>query len=179
MYIGRIIREKGIFDILDMAKRIEARAPGRVRWDVCGAGPDLEELRRAQVEMGLEQVVFIRGWTSPKDQHDVYARSHASIVPTRSGFNEGLAMTAAEGILAGRPVITNPVVPALEVLRPACVEAKTNDVDSYVNAILKLIDDPNQYRNLCNACHGLQEQFYDRDQGLRAVLKRILSPNRR
>ena len=85
-------------------------------------------------------------------------------------------MTAAEAILAGRPVITNPVVPALEVLRPACVEAQTNDVDSYVKAILTLIDDPNQYRNLCKACQGLQEQFYDREQGLRAALKKILSP---
>ena len=47
-------------------------------------------------------------------------------------------MTAAEAILVGRPVITNSVVPALEVLRPACVEARTNDVDSYVAAILKL-----------------------------------------
>jgi glycosyltransferase involved in cell wall biosynthesis len=124
----------------------------------------------------LKEVVFIRGWTSPKDQSGVYARSHVSIVPTRSNFKEGLAMTAAEAILAGRPVITNPVVPALEILRPACVETKTNNIDSYVKAILALIDDPNQYRILCNACHGLQGQFYDREQGLSAILKKILSP---
>ena len=174
MYIGRINRIKGVFDILEMAKRVELQAPGRVRWEMCGSGPDLAELRTMQAEMGLNEIVSIRGWTSLEDLQDVYARSHISIVPTRSSFSEGLAMTAAEAILAGRPVITSPVVPALEILRPACVEAKTNDVDSYVKAILKLIDDPEQYRALCQACPDLQEQFYDRKQGLAVALKKIL-----
>ena len=86
-------------------------------------------------------------------------------------------MTAAEAVLAGRPVITNSVVPALEVLKPACIEARTDDVDSYVSSILRLIDDPDQYENICKACRDLQEQFYDREQGLAAVLTKILNPN--
>lgn len=176
MYIGRIIRYKGVFDILEMARRIEDLAPGRVRWEMCGSGPELEELRRQQDQMNLNQVVLIRGWTSLEDLKDVYARSHVSIVPTRSSYREGLAMTAAEAVLAGRPIITNAVVPAFEVLRPACIEAQTNDVDSYVTAILRLVDDASQYRKLCEACPDLQEQFYDREQGLRAVLRTILSP---
>ena len=174
MYIGRINRIKGVFDMLEMAEKLESQVPGRVRWEVCGSGPDLDELRRRQVQMGLAEVVTIRGWTPLSDLRDVYARSHVSIVPTRDSFSEGLAMTAAEAILAGRPVITNPVVPALEVLRPACVEAQTNDVDSYVTAILKLIDNPSQYKALCDACPALRDQFYDRQQGLTAVLKKAI-----
>jgi glycosyltransferase involved in cell wall biosynthesis len=128
--------------------------------------------------MGLgEPIVHIRGWTSPVDQIEVYAQSHASIVPTRSSFSEGLAMTAAEAILAGRPVISNPVVPALEVLRPACVEARTDDVDSYVEAILKLLCEPTYYNSLCKACPNLGTQFYDRDQGLTGVLRQVFKPN--
>src|SRR5207249_521483 len=45
MYVGRIHRDKGVFDILDMAKEIEASGSGRVHWDICGAGPDLYELK--------------------------------------------------------------------------------------------------------------------------------------
>ncbi|MGE5754300.1 MAG: glycosyltransferase family 4 protein [Planctomycetaceae bacterium] len=176
MFIGRVNRIKGVFDILEIARKVEARAPGRVRWEICGSGPDLEELRQRQHAMGLEPIVHIRGWTSLPDLIEVYARSHASIVPTRSSFTEGLAMTAAEAILAGRPLITNPVVPALELLRPACVEARTNDVDSYVEGILKLVDEPNYYDSLCQACPSLQEQFYDRDHGLTAVLRRVIRP---
>jgi glycosyltransferase involved in cell wall biosynthesis len=124
--------------------------------------------------MCLAEVVTIRGWTPLSDLQDVYARSHVSIVPTRSQYSEGLAMTAAEAILAGRPVITNPVVPALEVLRPACIEAETNNVDSYISTILKLIHNSSQYEALCDACPALRHQFYDRQQGLTIILKKAI-----
>ena len=176
MFIGRVNRIKGVFDILEMARKVEARAPGQVRWEICGSGPDLEELRSRHRELGLESIVNIRGWTPLSDLLEVYTRSHAAIVPTRSSFIEGLAMTAAEAILAGRPVITNPVVPALEVLRPACVAARTNDVDSHVEGVLKLIGDREYYEGLRRACPALGEQFYDREQGLTAVLKRLIEP---
>ena len=87
-------------------------------------------------------------------------------------------MTAAEAILAGRPLITNPVVPALELLRPACVEARTNDVDSYVDGVLKLISDREYYESLRRACPELAKPFYDREQGLTAVLKQVVEPLR-
>ncbi len=120
----------------------------------------------------------IRGWTSPSDQIEVYARSHAAIVPTRSSFIEGMALTAVEAVLAGRPLITNPVVPALEVLRPACVGARTDDVDSYVEGVLKLIGDREYYESLRRACPELGKPFYDREQGLTAVFKRVVEPHR-
>ena len=97
--------------------------------------------------MDLGSVVSLHGWLRPEMQHDLRALSHAAIVPTRSNFAEGFAMTAAEAILSGRPVITSRVVPALEVLRPACVEARPDDIDSYVEQILKLINDPQLVSN--------------------------------
>jgi len=178
MFLGRVNRDKGVFDILQMAQKVEAREPGRVCWEICGSGSDLEELKRRRGEMGLESIVKIRGWTPLSDLIDVYARSHAAIVPTRSSFIAGLEMTAAEAILAGRPLITNPVVPALEVLRPACVEARTDDVDSHVEAVMKLISDREYYEALRRACPEMAKPFYDREQGLTAVLKRVVEPLR-
>jgi glycogen synthase len=175
-FVGRVIRDKGIFDVLELARRVEARAPGQVRWEICGSGPDLEQLRDCHRELGLQSIVTIRGWTPPSAMAEVYSRSLASIVPTRSSFIEGLAMTAVEAILTGRPVITNPVVPALEVLRPACVTAQTDDVDSYADGVLKLITDREYYDRLRSACPVLAEQFYDRRQGMSVVLKRIIEP---
>jgi glycogen synthase len=174
MFIGRVERYKGVFDILQMAKKIEAAAPGCVRWEICGRGPDLDELKRRHEEMGLRDVVTVRSWVSLSELREVYARSHASIVPTRSGFCEGMAMTALEAILAGRPLITSPVVPALEVVRAASVEARTNDVDSYVEGIVSLISDQPQYERLRDACADLESPYYDRSQGLTAVLRRVI-----
>jgi hypothetical protein len=85
-------------------------------------------------------------------------------------------MTAVESILAGRPLITSPVVPALEVLRSPCVAAQTDDVDSYVHGVLKLITDREYYESLRRACPEVGEQFYDRERGPIGVLKRVIGP---
>jgi glycosyltransferase involved in cell wall biosynthesis len=175
IFVGRITAAKGVFDVLDIARKVDIRLPGQVRWDVCGTGQDFEELKRRHQDMGLNHTVVIHGWTSPLDQIQIYAQCHAAIVPTRSEFEEGLPMTAAEAVMAGRPVITNPVVPALEVLRSACVEAMTNDVESYVETVIKLCSDAEFYAQLCRACPEMAEQFYDRNLGLNAILKKALA----
>jgi glycosyltransferase involved in cell wall biosynthesis len=174
MFVGRINENKGVFDVLHIASAIQDRAPGRVAWEICGTGPDLDELRKRQREMKLESIVTIHGWTPPTEMKQVIARSHLAIVPTRSDFAEGLAATVIEPVLAGRPVITNPVVPALEVVKPACIEARANDVESCVSAVLNVLGDGNHYRELCNSCPALAEQFYDRRLGFQAVLQAVI-----
>lgn len=174
LFIGRVHRSKGVFDLLEMAERLEAERPGEVHFEVCGTGPDFEALARLRGERGLERAVSLHGWTSLETLREIYARCHAAIVPTRSSFIEGLAMTAAEAVLAGRPVITSPVVPALEVLRPACLEAGTDDPESYVRAIRRLLDEPGLHAGLCAACTSAAAPFTDRSQGLTAVLERAI-----
>jgi hypothetical protein len=39
-----------VFDILEMAGRIDAIAPGSVSWEICGAGSYLDELEKMLVE---------------------------------------------------------------------------------------------------------------------------------
>ena len=45
IFVGRIVADKGVFDLLEIARGVEARLPGRVRWEVCGTGPVLDALR--------------------------------------------------------------------------------------------------------------------------------------
>ncbi|MEH2526205.1 MULTISPECIES: glycosyltransferase family 4 protein [unclassified Bradyrhizobium] len=174
VFAGRIEANKGVFDLLEMARSIENKTPGKVQWDVCGSGGELDELKRRQKLLGLEDIVSIHGHTSPQDLREILGRSHLSIVPTRTDFAEGISKSAIEGILVGRPVITSAVTPALDVLRPACVEAETNNVLSYVDGILTLIDDRDRYRRLAASCRDLQALFYDREHGFAAALKRLI-----
>lgn len=178
-FTGRIHESKGALDIPRMARRIEDRRPGLVRWVICGGGPDLDALRNTIAEQGVEDVVDVRGWVPMEELQQVYADSHVAIVPTRSTFAEGLAMTAAEAILAERPLVTNPIVPALELLAPAALGARSNDPDSHADAVERLATDPALYEQLRQACADLQPPFYDRSRGLRAVLHRVLEPLQR
>jgi hypothetical protein len=67
-------------------------------------------------------------------------------------------MTANEAVFAGRPVITNAVVPSLELLRPSCIEAKTNDQ----KATRKPACNPAIYEDIRSVCAGVGRSFYDR-----------------
>lgn len=175
MFIGRIVESKGVLDIAEMARYIEDRAAGRVRWVICGTGETFEALQRRVQTLKLEAVIRLTGWITLENLANVYAGSHCSIVPTRSTFVEGMAMTAVEAILAGRPIISNPVVPALEVLRPAAIAARTNEPLSYAEEILKLIDDPDRYRSMVDACAEVSRPFLDPANGLTHVLKAVLN----
>ncbi|MDR3466934.1 MAG: glycosyltransferase family 4 protein [Xanthobacteraceae bacterium] len=175
LYCGRVTHDKGVYDLLQIARRVEDLRPGLVRWTVCGDGPELAGLRRQHASMGLKDIVDIRGFTAPAELKAVLEHSHAAIVPTRGEFAEGMALSAVEAILAGRPCVTSPVVPALEVLRPACVEARTNDVESYVAAIIELATSERLYRRLCAACPGLAAPFYEIATGFAAALHRAIA----
>lgn len=83
-------------------------------------------------------------------------------------------MSAIEPVLLGRPVITNPVVPALEILRDACLVAKPDDVLSYADAIVSLVESPELYGQLVAACRRLREMFFDRSQSFRAALEQVV-----
>ena len=170
LFAGRIAADKGIFDLLQIMKIVERRLAGRVTLDICGDGPDLNDLRSRCKSEGLDDIVNILGFTAPEQLRRLLVSSHASIVPTRSGFAEGLAMTVIEPVLIGRPVITNAVVPALELVRPACIEAKTNDVESYAGAIIKLATSPELYEQLRKACVLLRPRFFDRSKSSQSAL---------
>lgn len=168
VFAGRIERNKGVFDMLDMAERLRAE---EVCFDICGGGSALEELRREAAQRGLESYVHIHGKLSRPDLLKIYQQGHVVIVPTRSDFCEGMPMVCAEAVLLGRPVITTRLSNALDVLKGAIAEAQPDDVDSFVLAIQKLKHDADYFAALCSGCQPLREQFLDGSQGLTAVLE--------
>ncbi len=174
MFIGRVDAIKGVLDIPAMARWIEDREPGRVTWEICGRGPGFDHLQAEIIRLDVGHIVTARGWTTLEEVREVYGRSHAAIVPTRSSFAEGLAMTAAEAILAGRPLVSNPVVPALELLNTAAVAGRTDDPVSHAQAVLRLAQDRDLYERARAACPALAPQFYDGKLGLRQVLHDVL-----
>jgi glycosyltransferase involved in cell wall biosynthesis len=174
MFAGRVERNKGALDIATIARALERRMPGRAVFDVCGAGSALDELRQALSRGGLEGVVRVHGRLNRPRLLEVYARSHAVIVPTRSDFCEGMPMVCAEAILCGRPVITTRLSNALDVLPGALVIATPDDPASYADAILDLLADPERYARHREACERHRAQFLDPAWSLEAALESVL-----
>ena len=173
IFAGRLEDNKGIFDVVEMARTLNQENPGAYHFDICGGGPAQEELMATVNRLGLTDVVKVHGRLNRHALLKVYAACHVVLVPTRSDFCEGFALVAAEAILCGRPVIASSVVPGAEVLHTATVIAKTNDPRSFAQAIKKLRDDVPFYEQLRAACPALREQFLDGSMSHQSALATI------
>ena len=173
-FAGRIEANKGIYDLVMIARRLNANRPRIFAFDICGDGDELNALRQLVMKSNLQDIVFCHGYLDSQHLSVVLGSSHAVIVPTTSRFEEGFNMVCAEAILAGRPVITSPVCPALEYIRAAAVEVPPDNIEEYCKAILKLYDDDEFYKQKQEACATLQGQFYDPKNSWAEKLKMLL-----
>lgn len=174
LYAGRIECNKGIYDVISIAQGLEAQCPGRFHFDICGDGSQLPAVQQRILESMLEGVVTCYGFCPRDKLFSIMSAADAVIVPSRKDCEEGFAMICAEAILAGRPVITSAVCPALETIRPAAIEVPPDDVEAYSRAIMSLATDSTLYDEKRRACQDLKEQFYNVQNSWGAKLKEAL-----
>jgi len=175
LYVGRIERNKGVFDVVEIARIFNQTGRTDFTFDLCGAGSALQDLRKAIELAGLSRTVRCHGHCDQPTMTEMYSRSNVVIVPTTSDFIEGFNKVVAEGVLSGRPVITSSVCPALALVRDSVLEVPPDDVPAYAQAILQLRDNTELYHAKCRACETAKEQFYEPRKGWAAVLERVLA----
>jgi glycosyltransferase involved in cell wall biosynthesis len=174
LFAGRIEINKGVFDLLEMAKRFQAEGRTEIEFAICGTGSALEELRREAAKAGVAESFHCYGHRSRQEMKEELRMAHVLIVPTTTDFIEGFNQVVVEGVLAGRPVITSSICPALSYVRDAVVEVAPDDVQGYGDAIVRLREDRGLYEEKRLACLAYQPQFYDLKQSWAAALESVL-----
>ena len=178
MYAGRVERNKGVFDLVQMAAILERETPGRFHWEICGNGGDEKELKKLVDAGGLSATVSLLGKLNQKQMGEAYGRCHAVIAPTTSRFAEGLVKAATEAALAGRPLVTSRLCHGLDLLADALVEVPPDDIQAYVDAMRRLADDHVLYETKRRACAQASSPFLDEEQSwgrkLRFILEEML-----
>lgn len=177
LFVGRVERNKGIFDLLEVAKQLVAEGRKDIIFDICGDGSALEAMQLAATEAGIEDNFICHGYCTKPKMRQMYGASHVVVVPTRTDFVEGFNKVVVEGVLASRPVITSGVCPALSDVKEAVVEVPPNSVEGYTKAIRQLCDDKELYKAKCEGGQALQKEFYDRSRGWGAKLTAYLTEN--
>lgn len=174
LFVGRVEANKGVFDLLEIAKRFAALGRKDITFDICGTGSALDVLRQ-QVKQDLVDSSFtFHGYCNKLKMKEMLSKSHVVIVPTKTDFVEGFNKVIAEGVLSGRPVITSAVCPALSYMQGSLVEVPPDDITAYGDAILKLCEDREFYEQKRQYSKQLSERFYDISSGWGAALKSIL-----
>lgn len=174
LFAGRIEQNKGAFDLLEIYERFLEAGRKDIVFHLCGVGSGLGELQQEVARLGYSASFICHGYCKKEKMRQMFNLAHVVIVPTRTNFVEGLNKVVVEGILAGRPVITSAVCPALPYVQAAVVEVPPDNVAAYGDAILELCDNQQLYEEKRKNCLELQEQFYDPAHSWGETLKSVL-----
>ncbi len=173
LYVGRLEQAKGVFDLLEVARKLREDGHEHIVFDLCGDGSAQEQLIQAAGQLGLASAFRFHGQVGRAPMEQFYEQSHVVIVPTTAQFPEGFNKVVIEAALAGRPVITSAACPSLADVKDAAIEVPVGSVAGYCEAILSLYRDQDLYERKCRACSIYQEQFRDPQRSFGAALSRL------
>ncbi len=173
-FAGRLEKTKGVYDLLNIAVHMKKKNFSTIQFDLLGNGSEEKSLRQQANEQRIEDVFHIHGYCHRDKLLQLLNQAHVIIVPTTKQFHEGFNKVVAEGILAGRPVITSSACPALNQLREGIVEVPAEDVSAYEQAILQLYQNQRLYQEKRQACKKLSKKFYDLRYSWGAALEDFL-----
>ena len=172
-YIGRILKDKGVDDYIEAAKRIKVKYP-RTEFNIIGFIEPTEEHYVSELEeLEKQDIVIYRG--SQKDVKPWIRRAHAIIHP--STYGEGMSNVLLENASSGRLIITTDNPGCRETVND-CISGfiyHGGDVDALVQKIGTVVHDiPNSMRKKM----GLEgrkkvEKKFSREVVIKAYLEKI------
>ena len=170
LYLGRIMKEKGIDETFDAMRIIKAKYGNRVIFDVVGFFEDeYKETVNILVEDG---VITFHGFQP--DPKPFYAMAHCVVL---ASYHEGMSNVLLEACAIGRAVITTDI--------PGCREAveegmngylcQKQSVKSLVACIEKFLSQSFEKRMLIGkAARTKMEHEFDRELIVQKTIKTIL-----
>lgn len=105
LFLSRLVKEKGIYEILDAFRLLVSEFPD-ITLTLAGDGPETPSLKKKAEEYGIEKRVEFLGYVRGTAKAQVLIDSDVFILPT---YGEGCPRALLEAMAAGLPVITCPV----------------------------------------------------------------------
>lgn len=142
----RLISKKGILTTLRALALIKDRFP-KLRYVVCGDGPLKEEIQTLAKELGLEQMLELRGWLSQEQLLQEYEKAHAFIhasETTSESDQEGIPNSMLEAMALGLPVIATEHggIPEAVTHEHEGLLAKEKDAEGIAYQLVSLFTNP-------------------------------------
>jgi alpha-maltose-1-phosphate synthase len=151
LYSGRLIREKGILDLL----RAIAKVPHAILV-IAGSGPEQPRLDFAARSLAVESRVRFTGGIPYGQMADAYAAADVFCLPSLATpyWEEQFGMVLVEAMASGVPIITTTTGSIPEVVGDAAVLVPAYTPDALSQAIACVLKDSPRRSALID--HGLQ-----------------------
>lgn len=136
LFLGRLGRRKGVYELLEAATRL--RAQGLEFVLRLGGDGEVERVRQLAAEKGLGDTVQLLGWVGGVAKDAALDSAHIYVLPS---FHEGLPMSILEAMAAGLPIVSTLVGGIPDAVRDGVdgflIEA--GDVDGLADRLALLI----------------------------------------
>jgi glycosyltransferase involved in cell wall biosynthesis len=168
LFIGRIMKAKGIEELLQAARRIKEIYPS-FQLDLIGGS---EEDYDDQLAV-LDKLGIIKYHGQQDDVHKFIKNSHATVLPS---YHEGTANVLLESASTGRPVLASRVPGCIETFdeEASGIGFEVKNVDSLVEAITKFINIPYAKKKAMGIAGRMKmEKEFDRKIVIQSYLDEI------
>lgn len=171
LYVGQLVRGKGVDLLLDAVSRINPP----VYLDIVGVGNARPALEARARRLGLGARVQFHGWVPPHAQQVFYARCDVAVVPSR--WPEPFGLVGLQAMTHGRAVVAFDVGGITDWLddgQTGLLVAE-HDVPTFAAAVTRLLGDPALAARMGRLARTLVHQRFSFPQYLQA-LEHVLAP---
>lgn len=158
LYMGLFVQRKNPLFLLQVLKSLKKTAPN-VTLAYWGKGPLKKDIEKTANELGVSKIImFIR------PAFGIQKRKYHNLADifVHPAIDEGFALAPLEAMACAKPVIMNNSHSAKEAIENGVngYICNTNDVKSWTDAILKLLEDKSKLKNFGqNANRKVKSEF--------------------
>ena len=149
LFVGRLLREKGVFDLLEAMSLVARRV--RCRLVLVGDGPCAPELGERVHALGLAGHVTLAGFLTGRELKRAYAEADVFVLPTY--WPEGFPTVLAEAMAAALPIVTTRIRGAADHLNDGehTLFVEPRDMEGLAVALVHLLEDRSLRRRMGEA----------------------------
>lgn len=136
LFLGALIKRKGVIDLLAALKQIKEN--GIHGWHVliAGSGEEEPELKAFVKSNDMEKEVEFLGWINNDQKRELFEKSDVLVLPS---YNEGLPMAILEAMSYGLPIVSTGVGSIPEAVSSNGFLVKPGDIDCLAENMKALI----------------------------------------
>ena len=148
LFVGRLIKEKGIFDLIEAMPLILKHTTCQLL--IAGSGKEIGNLKSVIKTKKLENNVTILGYQSPENLSSLYKCASIFILPS---YSEGFPTVIAEAMSNGLPIVTTSIRGIKDHLIDGvnAIFVDIKDPLGIATAVNKLLDDDNLAKKIGEA----------------------------
>lgn len=147
LFVGRLVREKGVFELLTAYGRLDAELRQHIGLVIVGDGPCRSRMQQIANNVSPRRVVF-SGFVHQEDLGAYYGLAEVLILPT---YTDTWGMVVNEAMACGTPIIlTSAAGCSADLIRENWngILVNPKDIDDLVSAMRRVATNPDLSRSM-------------------------------